>query len=501
MLSEKLLKLNIAFNSETPPRDWRALRRALFLVSLTIATLLGLNTAYLGWKENGTNWSRVERSVINFNNQVDASLSVLEYGTAAALAGAFLKRDEVEGVVLYDRYDFEVARKGISPDEAGNNSSLVVYRSSGNGEKSYSVVVLKKPLLTVWVQKVFLHTIITFFVSFGILRLLLGHIVERYFTTPLAKLADAMDTTRETGAHVEVNMPTDTLIGRLAAIFNEMQRESTRRSEELKRALQRAASANKAKSSFLANMSHELRSPLNAIIGFSQMLIHRDKLLGKDCEDKITEYAGSIENGGKHLLEIVNSVLDIKRIENGIFTISPVQLNIKQLKSEIIQLLDTDDCSNWLEIKHENKGGDGSIFADKTVIKQVLVNFICNAKFHNPKGTSVTVSMTTCEKETEIVVADNGVGMTHKDIQLALQPFARLSNPMVADSGGSGLGLPISRALILQHGGKFNIKSVVEKGTEIRFTLPNSGKFVDCMKERRIMKEKRNQAKYPVRAA
>ncbi len=261
-------------------------------------------------------------------------------------------------------------------------------------------------------------------------------------------------------AMLEYRAEKDALVGELE--------QAKAASDEARR---RAETANLAKSKFLANMSHELRTPLNAILGFSEMM--RSEILGPIENPTYRSYAADIHNSGEHLLNLINQVLDLSRIEAGRYELSeePVML------SDIM-----DDCRRLLNLRAESKGlkiiEDFSeemprLWAEKRAIRQICLNLLSNAiKFTPQQGTIRLTVGVTRRGEHYLSVKDTGPGIPAAEIPRVLSPFGQGSLASVSNEGGSGLGLPIVKGLIDLHGGKFELKSRPLHGTEVKITFP-----------------------------
>jgi signal transduction histidine kinase len=227
-----------------------------------------------------------------------------------------------------------------------------------------------------------------------------------------------------------------------------------------------------AKSEFLAHMSHELRTPLNAILGFSDVIM--SETFGPVGNPKYTEYQGDIHAAAAHLLNIVNEVLDIARIEAGELTLQidgVDPLDITRFAAKLIRQraltkgltfdVDADPALEAISIK-----------TDEVRLKQALINVLSNAVKFTPVGGSVLLS-TGIRDGVFFEVKDTGVGMTPEDLERALLPFVQVGRPMLAQEG-SGLGLPLSRQLIERLGGRFQIASTVGVGTTVTITMPGA---------------------------
>ena len=251
------------------------------------------------------------------------------------------------------------------------------------------------------------------------------------------------------------------------ALIAELEEEKSF-SDEARR---RAEAANKAKSRFLATMSHELRTPLNAIMGFSEVM--KTEIFGPMSHPTYREYAGSIHDSGRHLLNLINEILDLSRIEAGRY----------ELNEEPIRLTDVaEDCYRLLKLRAEGKGLTivedldydlPQVWADQRAIRQVCLNLISNALKFTPKGGHVTVSVRAALNGGQIIsVRDTGPGIPEDEIPKVLQAFGQGSLAHETAEGGTGLGLPIVKNLIELHGGTFDLQSELRKGTEAIVHLP-----------------------------
>lgn len=230
-----------------------------------------------------------------------------------------------------------------------------------------------------------------------------------------------------------------------------------------------ADEANSAKSSFLATMSHELRTPLNAIIGFAQII--RMKLLGEDAVDKYANYAGDIEDSGKHLLSLINQILDLAKIEAGGMAFAFFDFDLCAL---------VDECARSMRIKAEEKHMTLTVarptepivaYADELALRQIVLNLISNAVKFTSTG-SVGVHVTQHGDCVEIVVSDTGCGIAEENLQRIFRPFEQVDNSLSRLHEGTGLGLPIVAKLVEAHGGTCTVESVVGKGSRFCVRLP-----------------------------
>jgi two-component system, cell cycle sensor histidine kinase PleC len=236
-------------------------------------------------------------------------------------------------------------------------------------------------------------------------------------------------------------------------------------------ARRRAEEANIAKSHFLATMSHELRTPLNAILGFSEVM--KAELFGKHHVPAYRDYAGDIHSSGQLLLDIINEILDLSRIEAGRY----------ELKEEAVSLAHVvDDCQHMLAMRakarsiviHDNIEKDlPRIWADERAVRQIALNLLSNAIKFTPQGGEVVVKVGwTASGGQYLSVKDNGPGIPEDEIPIVLQSFGRGSLAIKNAEQGSGLGLPIVKGFIDMHGGQLVLRSVLRQGTEVIVTFP-----------------------------
>ena len=231
----------------------------------------------------------------------------------------------------------------------------------------------------------------------------------------------------------------------------------------------RAEAANRSKSEFLANMSHELRTPLNAIIGFSEVM--QAGLFGELGSDKYDEYARDIHQSGQYLLEVINDILDMSKIEAGRLTIDPVAFDAADLMAESLRVVAAKANEDDIRITN-TADAPVTVWGDKRAMKQVLLNVLANAvKFSKPEG-EVRVGIDTIDGNTRFTISDTGIGIDARDLEKIGRPFEQAENQLTKSRRGSGLGLAISRSLVELHGGTLDIVSEVDVGTTVTVTLP-----------------------------
>ena len=246
--------------------------------------------------------------------------------------------------------------------------------------------------------------------------------------------------------------------------------ENRRAEGELRRAKEAAESANRSKSLFLANMSHELRTPLNAIIGFSEVI--QGQMMGPLGERRYLDYARDIHNAGKHLLEIINDILDMSKIESGKFKLDAEWTDLVELVEGVLHMVRARAREAGLTL-HAAAAALPSVLCERRVVRQVLLNLISNAIKFTPSGGRIDVdAKMTADGGIMVSVADTGIGIAPQNIPLALTPFGQVELTLSRAHGGVGLGLPLSQRLAELHGGRLQIESTVGSGTTVSVTLP-----------------------------
>jgi PAS domain S-box-containing protein len=241
--------------------------------------------------------------------------------------------------------------------------------------------------------------------------------------------------------------------------------------EKLLEAKDEAEKANRAKSEFLANMSHELRTPLNSIIGFSEII--RDQIFGQD-DPRYPDYASEINVSGIHLLDIISDILDISRIEAGKSTVEDSEVEIRDVIDTSIQMLAVRAEEASVSLSNDIPDTLPMLRADTRHMKQIIINLISNAVKFTPVNGHVSVNCQVCkEGALEITVHDNGIGIKEADIPNILLPFGQVDSSLNREHGGTGLGLPICKALMELHGGKLTVTSEIGKGTLVTLNFPS----------------------------
>ena len=229
--------------------------------------------------------------------------------------------------------------------------------------------------------------------------------------------------------------------------------------------------ANKHKSEFLANMSHELRTPLNAIIGFSEVLLER--LFG-DVNDKQHDYLQDIHSSGRHLLNLINDILDLSKVEAGRMELELARFHLPTAIATAMTLIRERAQRHDIKLGMDVDPALGEIVADERKLKQILLNLLSNAVKFTPDGGRIDVQAKTTVNEIEIAVRDTGIGIAAADQEAVFEEFRQVGRHYTSKQEGTGLGLALTRRFVELHGGTIRVESEPGKGSTFTFTLPLS---------------------------
>ncbi|HMH50403.1 MAG TPA: ATP-binding protein [Candidatus Acidoferrum sp.] len=294
------------------------------------------------------------------------------------------------------------------------------------------------------------------------LALVLGYAISWSLMEPVKQMDDRL---REIAAgdfsrHVTVGNRDE--LGTLAANLNRM-------SDELGRLYDQLETANRHKSEFLANMSHELRTPLNAVIGFSDVLLERT--FG-DMNDKQEQYIGIIQSSGRHLLSLINDILDLSKIEAGRMELELSSFDVEMAVDNTVTLVRDRAARHDQTLTVEVEPDLAPAVGDERKIKQILLNLLSNAVKFTPDGGRIGVRAGRTEGGVEIAVSDTGVGIAPEDQAAIFEEFRQVGSDYVRKREGTGLGLALTKRFVELHGGQIRVESELGKGSTFTFTLP-----------------------------
>ncbi len=297
--------------------------------------------------------------------------------------------------------------------------------------------------------------------------------VEHALETLLVKRAEAISPEAETETNAPV--PQDGLNSVPEAIpeagaRTEESDNVPSRAELIARASQ-AEQKSHAKSELIAKLTHEMRNPLNAIVGFAEIM--QQAHFGRLGDLRYEAYAGEIRINAEELLSLVNDLLDLAQIEAGQLRLAFDGLALSSLVEDCVRLLRPEAMKNGVSLETSIPEALPAVFADARSLKQVLINLLSNAVKFTAEGGRVTVSADADEHgAVTLRVTDTGIGMNHGEVQLALQPFGQIPGPVSRGRHGAGLGLPVAKALAEANNAEFHIDSVPARGTTIELTFP-----------------------------
>ena len=234
-----------------------------------------------------------------------------------------------------------------------------------------------------------------------------------------------------------------------------------------------AECANESKSRFLAAVSHELRTPLNAILGFSDILL--GEYFSKLADDRQREYVGLIRQSGAHLLSVVNTMLDMSKIEAGRYELMMEPFLVAEPVRACEEMLALQAREKGLTLTSRIPRDIGEVVADRRALSQVLLNLVGNAIKFTDRGGVVSIDVSRADGRLIIAVADTGIGIAEDKLGLIGQPFQQVQNAYTRQYEGTGLGLSLVKGLVRLHGGDFSIRSRIGEGTVITISLPDDG--------------------------
>jgi len=245
--------------------------------------------------------------------------------------------------------------------------------------------------------------------------------------------------------------------------------ERKARERDLIVAREAAENANLSKSHFLASMSHELRTPLNAILGFAEVI--RDRHLGDGVSPIYAEYADGIHASGKHLLSLIDDILDLSKIEYGGPALNTETVDLGALTRDAVEMMRGVAANKNLDMRLVAPGAPVTVAADARALRQVALNLLSNAvKFTPPEGR--VEAIVEADGGPKLTVRDTGIGITPEDMAHIFEPFHRGNSQVARTHPGTGLGLVITRKLVELHGGKIELESDVGHGTSVTVSLP-----------------------------
>ena len=247
--------------------------------------------------------------------------------------------------------------------------------------------------------------------------------------------------------------------------------ERKRQRRELLESKQAAELANRTKSEFLANISHELRTPLNAVIGFAELM--HSEALGPLGNAQYRDYSGDILDAGRHLLSIINDILDLSKLEAGQLSVSLDRVDVAETITSCARLVGERARSAGLSLEIDCPENGLEVFADTRRLKQALINLLANAIKFTPEGGRVSMKAKALKSgKIRLTVSDTGIGMSREELEKALTPFGQIDSSLARRYDGAGLGLPLVAAMVEMQNGFFKLESTPGGGTVATIDLP-----------------------------
>jgi len=295
-----------------------------------------------------------------------------------------------------------------------------------------------------------------------LLALGLGYSISWSVIDPVRRMDERFSEISSGNFAGRVDVPNRDELGVLAENLNRM-------SDELGRLYRQLETANRHKSEFLANMSHELRTPLNAVIGFSEVL--QERMFG-ELNEKQADYINDIHTSGKHLLALINDILDLSKIEAGRMELEPSEFDLSAMLESALTLVRERASQHSIALTLEVGPEVGSVQGDERKLKQVTLNLLSNAVKFTPEGGAVRLAARRNGGAIEVSVADTGVGIAPEDQALVFEEFRQVGRDSARKAEGTGLGLALAKKFVELHGGAIRLESAPGRGSTFTFTLP-----------------------------
>jgi len=457
--------------------EWMSDRRAIGQELQTIADIIGNNST----------------AAITFDDRDGAEEILVALRAKPNIEWAYIYRpdgtvlaqyiaDGLEGRSIPSGHDEARARSDPAPNESAvfrSNDLTFSYRSIDlyrpihlNGEV-IGAIFIRSNLEQVYASiATYIQIAALVILVSCVLAFLLVSQLHKVVTQPILHLLDTMhavSTSRNFLMRAKKHGADE--LGVLIDGFNAMLAQIQTHDESLRTAHQQAQTADRMKSEFLANMSHELRTPLNAIIGFSEII--KDDMCEADRTTKYRDYAADIHESGCHLLDLINDILDLSKVESGMDELYEEDIEVPEVIESVLRLVQQRAMQGGIELELNLSENLPLLRADKRKLKQILANLLTNAiKFTEAGGRATLRTWSSAESGCVFQIIDTGIGIALEDIPKALAPFQQIDGALNRKYEGTGLGLPLAKALVEMHGGSLDLQSEVGIGTTITVRFP-----------------------------
>ena len=429
------------------------------------------------------------------NQELDAVASIVGSNSTAAvyfedrqsaveILSALTVKPNIVSAIIYDTegaqfavYENKPASERNNPSERGNDKVfdelIELSRPIRLDGEVIGRIVVKSNLDQMYATiNTFILIAVSVILICGVIAYVLLSRMQEAVSGPIVHLRDAMrKVSAEQDYSVRAEKQGNDEMGALVEGFNSMLQTIQENDASLREAQHQAETANRTKSEFLANMSHELRTPLNAILGFSEII--KGQILGPLGNEAYCEYAQDIHESGTHLLEVINDILDISKVEAGKIELAEEEVDVPDLIEKSLRLVKERAQNGGIELKVDIEPDLPNLCADERLAKQCLINLLSNSVKFTPEGGKVTAAAwEEVDGRLAISIADNGIGIADEDIQRVLLPFGQVESAFSRNNQGTGLGLPLTKAFTELHGGTMEVKSSLGAGTEVIICFP-----------------------------
>ena len=466
----------------------------LSLVSLTVILILSILGIYLSKSAEDALHKRMDEMVASQSGVIAEPMRYGDYQRIHVILRAILVDDHVVGVAVYDELQNPLAAAGDANLGIGHgpeiHSAEIGFKTNGSSEQIGRLIIYRSDINVTaenrerWIVGIIVSLLL-------IVASVFSALVANWWViaVPLGRLRWAIALAEKNNANATVDWSGKDEFGKLIMAFSrtqaqlprnnfdshadqkELERQVEDRTRKLRMARDDAETANHIKTQFLQRMSHELRTPLNAILGFSDLIRMSDSL--SLSAQQRTEYAEDINNSARFLLDIVNDLLDISRIEAEAYKPEDNWIDPVAIVVECLTMLRIIAQSKEIELVNNLPKKLPTLVGDRRMIKQVFLNILSNALKFTDHGGRVKVSVTvTSTGDMNFCFTDNGRGIAPGEMETIFQPLNRIIDPLGTREKGTGLGLPLAKALIELHGGDFTIESELNESTTVVVTLP-----------------------------